>query len=89
MAESMGTRNGPYEADYPKGTFVRVIASTELQKFKEEWRYHHPLQQEQLAFGGAVAKVVDVAYYHGGDELYSLEGIPGLWHEVCLRGANP
>ena len=84
----MGTRNGPYEADYPKGTIVRVISSAELQKFKAEWQYHHPLQHEQLAFAGAVAEVVEVLYYHGGDELYSLQGIPGLWHEVCLRDAT-
>ena len=26
-----------------------------------------------------------VAFYHGGDPLYKLAGIPGLWHEQCLR----
>lgn len=24
-------------------------------------------------------------YYHGGDELYWLKGVPGVWHEQCLR----
>jgi hypothetical protein len=28
--------------------------------------------------------VTSVRYYHGGDVLYELEGIPGIWHEACL-----
>ena len=28
--------------------------------------------------------VRDVSFYHGGDVLYSLEKIPGTWHEQCL-----
>jgi hypothetical protein len=24
-------------------------------------------------------------YYHGGDELYWLKEVPGVWHEQCLR----
>jgi hypothetical protein len=27
---------------------------------------------------------VSVGFYHGGDVLYVLEGIPGVWHESCL-----
>ena len=29
-----------------------------------------------------------VGFYHGGDALYELEGVPGVWHEVCLRKAG-
>jgi len=83
----MGTRNGRYEADFPRGTTVRIASRPELEKFVDEWKLHHRLQLEQLAFADAVAKVVEVAYYHGGDELYALDGIPGLWHEACLRRA--
>jgi hypothetical protein len=25
-----------------------------------------------------------VGFYHGGDPLYSLDGVPGVWHERCL-----
>ena len=37
-----------------------------------------------------VIRVLDerVGYYHGGDVLYELEGVPGVWHEVCLRKAG-
>ena len=83
----MGTRNGPYNADFPRGTTVRVAPRAALEKFREEWKLHNPLQPEQLAFADTVAQVVEVGYYHGGDELYSLDGVPGLWHEVCLRDA--
>ena len=24
-------------------------------------------------------------FYHGGDELYKLKGMPGVWHEQCLK----
>jgi len=28
--------------------------------------------------------VKDVSFFHGGDEIYTLEDIPGVWHEECL-----
>jgi len=62
-------------------------SSPKLEKFVDEWKRHHPLQLAQPAFADAVAEVVDVAYYHGGNELYALDGIPGLWHEGRLRRA--
>lgn len=35
--------------------------------------------------------MASVTFYHGGDELYELKGVPGLWHEACLTpgGATP
>jgi hypothetical protein len=80
----MGTRNGPYNADFPEGTTVRIASLVELAEFRASWKYHHPLADEQLEFSGRIAKVASVGYYHGGYELYELEGIPGLWHECCL-----
>lgn len=29
----------------------------------------------------------EIGYYHGGDELYWLKGVPGVWHERCLKAA--
>ena len=29
--------------------------------------------------------MAEVSFYFGGDELYRLKDIPGIWHEVCLR----
>jgi hypothetical protein len=81
----VGKHNGPYDADFPKGTIVRVASQVELEEFRATWKLHNPLKQEQLAFAGSVAKVVGVGYYFGGDELYRLEGIPGVWHECCLE----
>jgi hypothetical protein len=57
----------------------------ELEEFRKRWQWHHPLQDEQLEFAGQSAVVASVAFYHGGDELYRLNGVPGIWHEECLR----
>jgi hypothetical protein len=27
-------------------------------------------------------------YYHGGDVLYTLTGVRGIWHEQCLEGTD-
>jgi hypothetical protein len=35
----------------------------------------------QMRFG----RVKEVSFYHGGDQLYILENLPGIWHEQCLR----
>lgn len=52
------------------------------------WRLHHPLTKDQLSYAGVEGKVADVGFYHGGDELYHVEGIPGIWHEACLEEAT-
>ena len=81
----MGRLKGPYVPEFPAGSRVRVVDRAHLEKFMKEWRLHNPLREEQLEFGGQVAAVREVGYYHGADELYSLEGLPGVWHEACLR----
>ncbi len=74
----MGNTKGPYNAEYPVGTKVRIQDRSNLEKFIQEWKYHDPLSRDQLAFADKVAVVESVGYYHGGDELYKLEGINGL-----------
>jgi hypothetical protein len=74
----------PYEARFKAGAQVRVRPREELERFKETWRYHHPLSSEQVTYAGALSVVKEVAFYHGGDPLYQLAGIPGIWHEECL-----
>lgn len=81
----MGQRNGLYQADFPVGTTIRIASRGELEAFMTRWKWHHPLQSDQLSFAGRLAEVVDIAFYHGGDELYTLREIPGSWHEACLR----
>lgn len=38
--------------------------------------------------GLGLSKQQTVGFYHGGDELYGLEGVPGLWHKQCLTAVN-
>ena len=81
----MGSRKGPYVADFPEGTQVEIVGQAELVEFMTTWKLHHPLTDELLAYAGRRAVVRAVSYYHGGDELYALREIPGTWHERCLR----
>jgi hypothetical protein len=81
----MGARNGPYKEDFPAGTVLRIRARSALERFRDEWRWHHQLAPEQLAYAGQTTVVKTVSFYHGGDELYELEGVPGTWHEQCLE----
>lgn len=73
-----------YQEKYPVGTTVRVASLKRLQAFKRGWKYHHPLQDDQLLFAGTVHKVRTVGFYHGGDVIYGLEDAPGTWHEEVL-----
>ena len=38
----------------------------------------------KLPVAGSVGDVEPATFFHGGDEIYALEGIPGVWHEECL-----
>jgi hypothetical protein len=77
-----------YDADYPEGTLVKIVTLQELESFRDSWRFHHPIQPEQLEYANRIVRVKSVGYYHGGDVLYQLEGIPGTWHERCLRAVE-
>ena len=78
----------PYKEAFPVGTEVRVADRGFLEEFQAAWEYHHKLRPEQLAYAGHQATVVEVGFYHGGDPVYTLSGVPGLWLEQCLRPAN-
>jgi hypothetical protein len=41
-----------------------------------------------LLFAGHETRVKNVFFYHGGDELYELDNVPGIWHEQCLKDAS-
>ena len=79
----------PYKEAFPEGTRVRVAARDFLAHFMVEWKYHHKLQPDQLAYADREAKVKAVGFYHGGDPVYTLQDIPGLWLEQCLRAVSP
>jgi hypothetical protein len=79
------TEPTPYKEAFPAGTEVLIADAAFLQNFMATWKYHHKLQPEQLAYANRQATVKVVTFYHGGDPVYTLEGIPGLWLEPCLR----
>lgn len=81
----MGKMNGLYKADFPKGTIVRITNRENLELFLERWKFHNKLSPAQLDYAGQLATVESVGFYHGGDELYVLEDVPGVWHEQCLE----
>ena len=74
----------PYKEAYPVGTEVRILGREYLEDFMANWKYHHRLKPEQLAYAGRVAKVEEAGFYHGGDPVYKLTDIPGLWLEQCI-----
>ena len=76
-----------YKEDFPVGSKVRIADLQQLQDFQRTWKYHHNLNSEQLAYGSKVAEVEKVSFYHGGEALYELSGVPGIWHEQCLASA--
>ncbi|MGB8675570.1 MAG: hypothetical protein WCD27_14550 [Candidatus Acidiferrales bacterium] len=83
----MGKSKGVNKAEYEVGSQVRVADRAFLEKFLEEGQYHNELEPEQLEYAGRVAEVKKVEFFTGGDEIYTLEGIPGVWHEECLSAA--
>jgi hypothetical protein len=84
----MDSPSRPYVEQFPIGSRVQVADRAQLERFQAEWHYHHPLAAEQLAYAGHDAVVREVAFYHGGDVLYVLDGIPGIWRDGCLARAS-
>jgi len=77
-----------YQERYPRGTAVTIADHDALLEFQRTWKYHHPIEDKQLRHAGRVALVEEAGFYHGGDVLYALVGVPGTWHEDCLRQAT-
>jgi len=67
------------------GTKVQVADHAVLTRIRESWKLHNPLLEEQLSFAGRTTRVSKVSFFHGGAVLDTLEGMPGVWHEECLR----
>lgn len=77
----MGKIRGPYNSEVAVGSLVKIADRETFEHFVKTWEYHNKLQPEQLDNHDRVARVEDAGVYHGGDELYRLEGIPGIWQE--------
>lgn len=78
-----------YEERFPAGSRVRVRELAELARFLRDWKWHHPLDEDRLQYAGRTTTVATVGFYHGGDVLYTLDGIRGTWHEACVEPAGP
>lgn len=76
-----------YTERLPVGSRVRIIDRARLEEFHRTGTHHHKLTPEQLACAGRDAMVRDVGFQYGGDPLYALDGLPGIWHECCLSRA--
>jgi hypothetical protein len=81
----MGKTKGAYVPEYEKGTLVQIVDRSTLSDFISNWRFHNKLAPSQLKYAGRVSEVESVGFYHGGDELYKLKDIPGIWHEANLK----
>jgi hypothetical protein len=83
----LGRTKGLNKAEFEVGCEVRIADRAFLESFLEAGQYHNELEPEQVEYAGQVAKVKNIEFFHGGDEIYTLEGIPGVWHEECLGPA--
>jgi hypothetical protein len=54
--------SSPYVAKCPKGSRMRIVERIQLERFRADWKYHHPLAAEQLTWAGDEVEVVDVAF---------------------------
>ena len=83
----MGKTKGVNVAEFEVGSQVRIADRAFLESFLEAGQYHNELEPEQLNYADRTAAVKSVSFFHGGDEIYELDGIPGVWHEECLSAA--
>jgi hypothetical protein len=77
-----------YQEQFPVGTTVRIAERADLERFRREWQFHHKLEVGQISYARRTARVRDVGFYQGGDVLYHLDGVPGIWHEAWLDHAG-
>jgi hypothetical protein len=83
----LGKIKGLNKVEFEVGSEVRIADRAFLEAFLEAGQYHNELEPEQVEFAGRVAKVKSAEFFTGGDEIYTLVGIPGVWHEECLSAA--
>jgi hypothetical protein len=83
----LGKTKGLNNAEFEVGSEVRIADRAFLEDFLEAGQYHNELEPEQVEYAGRAAKVKSVEFFTGGDEIYTLEEIPGVWHEECLTAA--
>jgi len=85
----MANTHNIYNETFPRGTKVKIVSRSFLENFLATWKLHNRLIPEQLNYADQIAEVESVGFYHGGDELYKLKAIPGIWHKKCLEAYIP
>jgi len=85
----MGKDDYIYHEAFPKGSKVKIQNRSFLENFLGSWKFHDKLNPEQLNYAGYIAEVESIGFYHGGDELYKLKNVPGIWHKQCLEVFTP
>jgi UDP-N-acetylglucosamine--N-acetylmuramyl-(pentapeptide) pyrophosphoryl-undecaprenol N-acetylglucosamine transferase len=78
-----------YRERFPVGTDVKIASRDVLEDFVRTWKFHNKLRPKQLEYAGKTGTIKSVGFYHGGDVLYQIENIPGIWHERCLEPCTP
>ena len=81
----MGKLRGLYKEESPNSSLVKIDDRGFLEDFQKTWTLHNKLEPQQLDYAGQIARIESAGFYRGSDELYKLVGIPGIWHERCLR----
>jgi len=82
------TRRLLYREKYPKRSTVEIAKRDVLEDFIRTWKLHHRLEPQQLDYAERTGKIKSVGFYHGGDVLYEIEGVPGIWHERLLEACT-
>ena len=67
-----------YHSAFDAGEYVTIADLETLQAFQQSWEWHHPLEDEQLAFAGTNDRIAGVSYYHGGTTLYEFAETPAI-----------
>jgi hypothetical protein len=74
-----------YHSVFLHGDNVRIFPLEVLQSLLVSYKaLSRRLPSNPTSFVGAVGKVIDPYFDHGGHVLYSIEGIPGSWPEDAL-----
>jgi hypothetical protein len=77
-----------YHETFPKGSQVKIASRSFLENFLKTWKFHNKLETMQLEYADHIAEVESIGFYHGGDQLYKLKGVAGIWHEQCLEACE-
>jgi hypothetical protein len=78
-----------YHEAFRVGEKIRIKSKEYLLNFKKSWKYHNNITNDQIEYGGQEVYVDRIGAYHGGNLLYELKDVPGVWHEQLLEENIP